>query len=125
VSDEISDSVKRLIAENIDSVPELEALLLLREHPDHGWTAGEAGARLYVSKHVAAYILNTLAQRGFARETSGSYRYAPATPEIASAVDHLAVDYSRHLIEVTHLIHAKPGASVRSFAEAFRLRKDK
>ncbi|HYC01420.1 MAG TPA: hypothetical protein VEC57_19965 [Candidatus Limnocylindrales bacterium] len=114
-----------MIAESIDSVPELEALLLLREHPNRGWTTKDAGERLYVSKPVASHVLSVLAERGFAEEAGGTFRYSPASPELAAIVDALATAYSRHLIEVTHLIHSKPSASIRHFAEAFRLRKEK
>jgi hypothetical protein len=121
----ISATVKRLIAESIDSVPELETILLLRETRDHDWTVAEAGERLYVSKTVAAHVLATLADKGFFVSDGERYRYGPASPELAAAIDELAVTYTRNLVEVTHSIHAKPSPGVRQFAEAFRIRKDK
>lgn len=121
--DLISPAVRALIAERLDSVPELEAVLLLREHAARGWTAEEAGTRLYVSTTVAAHVLATLAERGFFSATDATYRYAPATPEIADAVDQLAIAYRRHLVAVTEIIHSKPSRNVRDFANAFRLRK--
>lgn len=39
--------VRRLIAERIDSVPELEAILLFREYRARSWTAAQASVRLY------------------------------------------------------------------------------
>ena len=121
--DPISPAVRALLAERIDSVPELEAVLLLREDPTRGWTAEQAGTRLYVSTTVADYILATLAERGFFSPTDDTYRYLPATPEIADAVDQLATAYRRHLVAVTQIIHSKPSRNVRDFANAFRLRK--
>lgn len=121
--DAISPTVRRLIADRIDSVPELEAILLLRESRDHEWTAEEAGKRLYVSTVVAAHVLGTLVEREFVARTQDRYRYAPASPELAAAVDELAVTYARHLVAVTKLIHSKPSASVRQFSDAFRLRR--
>jgi hypothetical protein len=112
-----------LIAESIDSVPELEAILLLREKSARDWTATEAGERLYVSKTVAGYVLATLAERGFFVFDGERYRYQPASPELAAAIDEFAATYARHLVEVTQLIHAKPSPGVRGFAEAFRIRK--
>jgi len=123
--DKLIDAVKHLIAEHIDSVPELEAILLLRRNRDREWTADAAGARLYVSTTVAEHVLAVLAARGFFASTSGRYRYAPATPWLEAAVDELAAAYSQHLVTVTHLIHSKPSGGVRQFAEAFDLRKDK
>jgi len=97
----ISATVRRLIAESIDSVPELEAILLLREKSARDWTATEAGERLYVSKTVAGYVLATLAERGFFVFDGERYRYQPASPERAAAIDELAATYARHLVEVT------------------------
>src|SRR5262245_25820165 len=121
--DPISPAVRALIAERLDSVPELEAVLLFREHPSRAWTADQAGTRLYVSTTVAAHVLATLTDRGFFAATDGNYRYAPASPELAAAVAELADAYRTNLVAVTQLIHAKPSRSVRDFANAFRLWK--
>lgn len=124
-ADEISDDVRRLIAERIDSIPELEAILLLREYQSRTWTAAEAGERLYVSKSVAAHILGVLEQRGFIARDGDGYRYHPGSSELEATIDSLAVAYSHHLVSVTELVHAKPSANVRHFAEAFRFRREK
>jgi hypothetical protein len=124
-TEEIPEVVRRLILERIDLVPELEAVLLLREFPGRTWTADDAGQRLYVSRNVAVDVLDTLSNRGFFVREGDGYRYSPESPDLAAAVDLLALTYSKQLRAVTMLIHGKPGASVRQFAEAFRLRKDK
>lgn len=121
----IPDAVRRLIAESIDSVPELEAILLLRDRRDVAWTPEEAGRRLYVSTTAATHILSILADRGLFATDGDTYRYAPIRPEIEDAVDQLAATYAKQLVTVTQLIHAKPSASVREFADAFRLRRDR
>ena len=121
--DTIPHAVRELIAERLDSVPELEAVLLFRENPGRAWTAEEAGTRLYVSTTVAAYILETLAARGFFAAAGDTYRYQPEHVDLAIAVDQLAEAYRRHLVAITELIHAKPSRQVRDFANAFRLRK--
>ncbi len=123
MSEEIPAAVQRLIAERLDSIPELEAVLLFREDPARGWTAEEAGRRLYVSTPVAAYILSTLSQRGFLVERDDMYRYAPESDELAAAVDQLSAAYRRRLVDVTHMVHSKPSRNVRDFAEAFRFRR--
>jgi DNA-binding IclR family transcriptional regulator len=122
---EIPDGVRRLIAERIDSIPELEAVLLLREYRGREWTATEAGQRLYVSKAVAAHILNVLEERGFFARNGQSYRYGPASTDLETTVEELVQAYSHHLVAVTQLVHAKPSPSVREFADAFRFRKSK
>jgi len=122
--EEIPEAVRRLVVEAIDSVPELEAVLLLRSHADRDWSVEEAGARLYVSVTVAAHVLDVLTQRGFLTRTGERYRYAPTTMELDAAVAMLAATYATKLIAVTRLIHSKPSPSVMQFADAFRLRKE-
>jgi hypothetical protein len=121
---EIPETVRRFVIANIDSVPELEAVLLLRSHADRDWSAEDAGARLYVSVMMAAHVLGVLTQRGLLSMTGERYRYAPASTELDAAVATLAATYATNLIAVTHLIHSKPSPSVLQFADAFRLRKE-
>jgi len=66
-----------------------------------------------------------LSERGFLAHTHDRYRYAPESPDLADTVDALATAYSRHLVAVTEIVHAKPSKGVRAFADAFRLRKPK
>lgn len=120
----VPERVRRLILDAIDSVAELEALLLLRETAGQAWPADAASARLYVSRTVAAYSLGALTHRKLLLETPAGFIYQPASLALAEDVDALALAYSRSLIAVTQLIHAKPGPSVQDFARAFRLRKD-
>jgi hypothetical protein len=120
----IPDHVRRFIVEMLDSVPELEAVLLLSTHRDRPWSVKEAGARLYVSETVAAHVLNALADRGVLAMEGPLYRYAPIRPELDVVVQDLASTYATNLIAVTRLIHGKPTDSVRQFADAFRLRKE-
>jgi len=123
----IPDIVHRLILERIDSVAQLEALLLLRSEPQD-WDAARVAGRLYVSSGEAALLLSSLQARGLFNMNgeSGVYRYEPATPELAEAVDLLAETYRTRLIPMTKLIHSKSSStsSVQRFADAFRLRKE-
>lgn len=121
--DPIPHAVRELIAERLDSVPELEAVLLFRENPARAWTPEDAGTRLYVSTTVATHVLDTLTARGFFSTADGAYRYQPESEELAATVDALADAYRRHLVVITELIHSKPSRQVRDFANAFRLRK--
>lgn len=121
----VPEAVRILIMERIDSIPELEALLLLRQNRAQSWSPEEAGQRLYVSPTVAAHILGLMTERGLFSRVHGRFAYAPETPELDASVALLAETYSKQLIAVTNIVHAKPSANVRLFAQAFRWRKDK
>ncbi len=120
----IPDDVREFLLKKIDSVAELEALLLLRKFADENWTVGELAKRLYVADSAASELLARLAASGLCVGGDGLYRYQPSGEEERQTVDRLAEAYARSLIPVTNLIHAKP-SRIQQFADAFRFRKDK
>jgi hypothetical protein len=125
MSHDVPEPARRLVLDAIDSVAELEALLLLRDTAGQRWSVEAASARLYVNPAVAADALDALARRGFLDESPDGYVYQPESPDLAEGVTALAQAYSTSLIAVTHLIHSKPSASVQDFARAFRFRKER
>lgn len=120
----IPGDLRDFILRYIDSVAHVEALLLLRANPDQGWDAKQTAARLYIREAEAADVLARLCGDGLVRGDDGLYRYECQTPEQQSMVDRLAAAYSKHLIPVTAIIHAKP-RRIREFADAFKFRKDR
>jgi hypothetical protein len=60
-----------------------------------------------------------------AEGTPAQFRYAPRTPDLAGAVEELAQAYADRRVSVIGLIFAKPTDKLRSFADAFRIRKDR
>jgi hypothetical protein len=123
VEDAISAELRDFIANNIDSVGQLEALLLLRSNAEQGWSVPSLGGRLYVGESEAAAILGHLLEKGFVAEQDGQFRYDRANGQ-AAVVDSLAETYTRQLIPITNLIHAKP-RSLHAFADAFKIKRDK
>ncbi|HYE74569.1 MAG TPA: hypothetical protein VEF04_14615 [Blastocatellia bacterium] len=123
----IPDDVREFILENIDSIGQLEALLLLRSSPGEDWNAQGVAKRLYVSEQDATLILTRLNTSGLIAVKSGKpplYRYQPSSDDLRSIVDRLAETYSKHLVPVTNLVHSKPRTRIQEFADAFKLRKD-
>lgn len=118
----LPEAMEQFVLQHIDSVAELEALLLMRAEPVV-WDPSAVGQRLYVTTETAHALLETLVQRGFLAHDHSGYRYAPA-PTLAPLVDALAASYNRLLIPLANLIHSKSPA-IRRFADAFRLRGDK
>ena len=59
-SPEIPADVLRFIAERIDTVPQLEALLLVWENQPRAWECEQIAARIYVRRGVCMDILQAL-----------------------------------------------------------------
>jgi hypothetical protein len=117
------EEVDRFIVEEIESVPHLEALLLLWKRQPNQWSPQEMADALYVSTSAAEPILLDLKQRGFAKLESGKYSYH-ATGERSELIAKVDRTYRRELVRISTMIHAKPSAAVRAFARAFRFTKD-
>lgn len=124
VGDVVPDDVRAFIVRHIDSVAQLEALLLLRANPEEDWEVGRVAARLYTGEQEVAELLVRLCADGLLTCENDLYRFAGQPPEIREMIDRLAAVYAKHLIPVTNMIHAKP-RRIREFADAFKFRKDR
>lgn len=122
VSESIPVEVREFVLKYIDSIAQLEALLLLRREVSAPWNAATVAKRLYIAEGDALDVLSKLLARGFLKLDRKTYQYQ-CPPELDTLLGHVADVYARQLIPVTHLIHNKPGR-IREFADAFKLRKE-
>lgn len=114
---------RRFIAQYIDSVAALEALLLLRATPHETWEISRVASRLYITEAETGRVLDRLCRDGLLVVNDEGYRYECKTNELQRAVDEISGLYTQHLIPITNMIHAK-SRRIREFADAFRFRKD-
>jgi hypothetical protein len=126
-SNDLPEDVRRFIADHIESVEQLEILLLLHQHGGRVWTAESVARELRIAPISAGERLDDLARASILSRTQGNpaeYRYAPASPKLDEAVAGLATAYSERRVTVINLIFSKPVDKIRTFADAFRLRRD-
>lgn len=121
--DPIPADVLDFLLSHIDSIAELEALLLLRSDTDRAWTIPQMSARLYILEPSCAAVLDRLEAAGLCVRAADGFRYA-AAGALAEIVDRTAYTYTHFLIPVTNVIHQKPNR-IQQFADAFRFRKGK
>lgn len=125
----IPDDVSRFILERIDSIAQLEAVLLLRETPDTWWECKQVADRLYITPENCQPVLDVLCKQGLLLAQEGksrkaAYRYRPESGELREMVDRLAYYYAKHLVPVSNLVHAKARIRIEGFAQAFKLSKE-
>jgi hypothetical protein len=121
------EQIDRFIVDEIDSVPQLEALLLVWNNRPKEWNSGSMARALYVSPDVAQDILRRLAQRHLIAEVnanSGQYVLQVDSAEREQLLASLDKVYRRELVRVSTMIHSKASRAVRDFASAFRFKKD-
>ncbi len=121
------NEVDSFIAEEIDTVPHLEALLLIWNSRPQPWTLENLAQRLYAPADSVAVVLDDLMRRGFVARvpsTPAGYRYESVSDEKDRLLSDVDATYRRELIRISNMIHSKPSASLRAFARAFRLKPE-
>ncbi|HEX6824153.1 MAG TPA: hypothetical protein VF123_18975 [Candidatus Sulfotelmatobacter sp.] len=122
------DQVLRFVLDEIDSVPELEALLLLWQNRPAAWNVADVARRLYIIADQAQAVLAHLRRKGMLAvdpERPDFYRYESASAERDQLMGHTEAVYRRQIVRISTLIHSKPSSAVRDFARAFRFTKEK
>ena len=120
--------VYEYILEKIESVPHLEAVILLWNSRPVGWTAEELASRLYVPADKTADILQDLIRQQFIQQTPGSpsrFSYLPRSEEQNEWMFRVDTAYRREIVRISTMLHSKASPSVREFARAFRFKKDR
>lgn len=120
--------VYEYILEKIDSVPHLEAVILLWNSRPVGWTAEELASRLYVPPERTAEILQDLIRQQLVQQTSASpprFSYLPRSEEQNEWMFRVDTAYRREIVRISTMLHSKASSSVREFARAFRFKKDR
>lgn len=121
---EFTDEFCRFLQETITAVDAAELLLWYRGHPGRAFALEETVAKLGpgISVDDAEKYLKRFEARGLLAQLDGGYRYRPES-ELAPQVEKLALAYNQRPVTLIRVIYAFRDSSIRSFADAFRLRK--
>jgi len=122
------DKVYTFVLDQIETVPHLEALLLLWNSRPQPWTVENLAKRLYVSTEIVDALLDDLVRRGLIVCVEGApdgYRYESSSIAQDQLLSTLDLTYRRETVRISTMIHSKPSSSVREFARAFRFTKER
>ena len=120
----IPEDVKQFILHYIDSIAQLEGLLMCRADPHKEWNATILARGLFIDESQTSLLLARMSEQGFIVASANGYRYQPQSPELTAMMERLAELYKSYLVPITNLIHAKTKTRIQEFADAFRIRKD-
>jgi len=124
--DPLPDDVRQFLLEQIDSVSQLEALLLAWEHSATSWDVETLASALYVEHSKAKSIIASMVARGWLIGNAAmpdKFTFDSAWDPQGHFMQTLAATYRKHLVRVATLIHSRASAGVRDFAKAFDLKK--
>ena len=124
---QIPESVRAFIAQNIESAELLETLLLVHSGQEREWKPEDVASSIYTVPASATRRLEQLVALGLVSSNGApnpAYRFAPGSTALREQVDQLAAAYRANRVGVINLVYATPPDPLRSFADAFKLRKD-
>jgi hypothetical protein len=126
MSDEFPAELRQFIARHVESIAQLEALLILRQDAQRAWCSEQLAQRLYITPEMGAALLADLERRGFAVRLPEDRAYQYRSPNTADdqLVADLAALYQSRRVAVITEIYSKPVNKVQTFADAFRLRRE-
>ncbi|HET9095120.1 MAG TPA: hypothetical protein VFN37_00540 [Candidatus Baltobacteraceae bacterium] len=120
---EFTSEFRTFINRNINSVEQIEVLLILLANPERVWTIEEISAVMRSSRNSIRSRLESLTARKLAAAVEDSgYRYS-ASGRLHVMVEVLAEEYGERRFSVIELVFSK-GDPLQSFADAFRLKED-
>jgi hypothetical protein len=116
--------VDAFILDEIDTVPHLEALLLLWNSRPQQWSFETMANAIYLSVDDTQSVIADLDRRGFVTLTDDR-RFLYRSSDRDQLVEQVDKIYRREVVRISNMIHSKPAASLREFARAFRLKRDR
>jgi hypothetical protein len=122
---EFSDQFCRFLQAMVPAVDAAELLLLFHRKPDDWLGAQEAVQKLGPGINLgdAQKYLAAFGERGLLEREGERFRYRRAS-EFASSVDTLWQAYTQRPVTLIRVIYALRDSRIKSFADAFRLRKN-
>ena len=118
----------RFINERIESVPHLEALLLLWNSKPKHWSAEELAKRLYVDPKAAQTVFRDLSRQNLISSSPDppeEFFYESISEENDRVIAAVQAKYRTEIVAISNMIHRNVSSAVRDFADAFRFKKER
>lgn len=121
------EDLRSFIQEYISSVDAAELLIVLARDPARRYRLNELIEALrpsVLSEAAARRHLAHFGAHGFVvSEAADVFQYSAATPALDAAVRALSKVYNERPVTLVRMIYAPKDEKIRSFADAFRLKK--
>lgn len=125
---QFSDDFCRFIQTAIPAVDAAEMLLLIADRPDVWWSLQEVIARLKPGANLSEgdaqrYVESFLSAGVIETNQENRFRFKPRSGEQEAYVRTLAQAYEERPVTLIRVIYAMRDSKIRTFADAFKLRK--
>ena len=115
--------VRDFLLAHVDSIEQLEVLLLLASRPTAALTTVEVSDELRTAPSSAANRLARLREHRLVDELPGDRHRLRADPELGETLRQVADAYRNWRVSVVTLIYSRPSEVVRIFTDSFVIKK--
>lgn len=119
----IPADIVHFIRECVDRLETLDVLVLLQNARSRTWTVRQVSDEMRSSPLAVESALQTLHDRGLLATHDETFVFRPRHADLEEKASRLAAIYREKRTAVIAAIFSKPNEAVRSFAEAFRIKK--
>ena len=122
---DIPAAVVQFVGKHIRFLDQLEVLLLVSALPDREWSVAAVDSVIRSNPQAVSRWLEGFVQSGIfsCSGDTGLYRYQPSSDELARSVAALGATYKMSRHRIIDLIYSGPPSAIKSFSDAFRIRK--
>lgn len=121
---DIPVEVRQFVAQHIQSLDQLEILLLVSALPDREWTADAVYKVVLSNPELVAERLESFVRAGLLK-CSGDpplYSYGPSSAEVGNHIAVLSALYKMSRHKVVELIY-RPRDPLKEFSDAFKFKR--
>jgi hypothetical protein len=114
----------QFLRSTLRSVWALELMLFIRAQADRSWTAEALTLQLRASLPLVTELLQHFERLGLVlAQDAAAWKWQPASAELSARADAIANAHARTPFQVINAILDTPNERLRTFADAFKLRK--
>lgn len=122
---DLSGDIQQFLVGNIQSIEQLEILLLLRASPDHVWTVREVYQRVLTNETSVEQSLGKLCEHDLIQKADASTFQFKASPDTEKILEELARLYKEKPTRILYALYGAQRPELDAFTQAFRIRKTK
>ena len=122
----MTPEAEEFIERAVDTIHQLEILMLLRRSHDRFWRVDEIAAELQMTAATVASSVSGLHANGVlaVEDTNpAAYRYEPRSIGLHAGVESLAASYEADPLPVLRAVLNKPPRALQTFSDAFLARR--
>lgn len=127
MTSELPPSLNRFIRSCIPTYQAAEVLLFFAAHPERAFTPEDIVVSMrpvVVTLPAVQEYTGLFTSCGLIVEEAGAFNYCPASPDLEHAIGQLSHAYNERPVTLINVIYRMADGGIRSFADAFKLRKD-